>query len=153
MTTTALYRGKDKKTSKWCYGSYLKLDKTTYCFAEDYAAHPDNTEHFIVCDEMSDWGLPNKHTMIEVSPDTICRSTGLVDKYGNSIFEHDYVRTIFGRICEVVWFSSPQHCGWDLSPIANLKCAAPAERSMWSSEWLTMLGNKFDNPELMEDGK
>lgn len=151
MTTTALYRGKSKKTSKWCYGSYLKLDKTTYCFAEDYAAHPDNTKHFIVCDEMIDWGLPNRHTMIEVSPDTICRCTGLVDKHGNSIFEHDYVRTISGRICEVVWFSSPQHCGWDLTPVANLNCSAPAEKSMWSSKWLTVLGNKFDNPELMKD--
>lgn len=88
-----------------------------------------------------------------IDQDTICKCTGLVDKYGNSIFEHDYVRTIFGRICEVVWFSSPRHCGWDLTPVANLNCSAPAEKSMWSSEWLTVLGNKFDNPELMENRK
>ena len=30
-SSTALYRGKSKRTDKWYYGSYLKLDKTTYC--------------------------------------------------------------------------------------------------------------------------
>ena len=37
MTITALYRGKSKKTGKWYYGSYLKLNSS--------AARP---EHFIV---------------------------------------------------------------------------------------------------------
>lgn len=102
MTTTALYRGKSKETGRWYYGSYLSLDKTAYRFAEDYAAHPDNTEHFIVCDEMTDWGLPNKHIMIEVSPNTIGEFTGLLDKNNNKVFEGDILQ--FGeRVLAVYW--------------------------------------------------
>jgi len=85
-----------------------------------------------------------------VDPTTVCRCTGLMDKNGVPVYEHDYVRTMFGRICEVVWFSSPQHCGWDLIPVANLNFSAPSKNSLWASEWLTVLGNKFDNTELME---
>lgn len=88
--------------------------------------------------------------LILVDHTTVCRYTGLKDKNGIRIFEYDYVRTEFGRICEVVWFSSPQHCGWDLIPVANLSCSAPSKNSLWASEWLIVLGNKFDNIELME---
>ena len=56
MAREILFRGKDKDSGRWYYGNYMALNKTTYCVAEDYAAHPDNTEHFIVFDQMTDWG-------------------------------------------------------------------------------------------------
>ena len=89
--------------------------------------------------------------MLMVDHTTVCRYTGVKDKNGTKIFEHDYVRTIFGRICEVVWFSSPQHCGWDLVPVTNLNCDAPSKNSLWDPNWLIVVGNKFDNTELMEE--
>lgn len=33
---------------------------TTDAFAEDYEKKPVETKHYIVADEMTDWGLPNK---------------------------------------------------------------------------------------------
>lgn len=56
MAREILFRGKGKETGEWYYGNYLKIDKTTYCFAEDYEG-VNNTQHFIVYDEMTDWGL------------------------------------------------------------------------------------------------
>ena len=161
MTTTALYRGKSKKTGKWCYGSYLKLDKTTYCFAEDYAAHPDNTEHFIVCDEMTDWGLPNKHTMIEVSPDTIGEFTGLLDKNNNKVFEGDLLQ--FGdRVLAVYWdderfqwmakeaieypFREYPKEDWNYIELGWIAAEPAAVGEMTTP----IVGNIYDNPEMYE---
>ena len=158
-SSTALYRGKSKRTDKWYYGSYLKLDKTTYCFAEDYVAHPDNTEHFIVYDEMTDWGLPNKHTMIEVSPETIGQFTGLLDKNNNKVFDGDILQ--FGeRLLAVYWDSErfqwmakeavehPFHeypeKDWNY---INLGCIA-AEVACLGKMTTPIVGNIYDNPEM-----
>lgn len=83
MTITVLYRGKSKKTGKWYYGSYLKLNSS--------AARP---EHFIVSNYSG--------IMIEVEPETIGQFTGLLDKYNNKVFEDDLLQ--FGeRILAVYW--------------------------------------------------
>lgn len=134
-------RAKHYGTGEWVYGYYAEcvyyLDEETcgIIIPTDAILYPRNE-----LDEL-----------ITVDHTTACRYTGLKDKNGTKIFEHDYVRTIFGRICEVVWFSSPQHCGWDLNPVANLNCAAPSKNSLWDPNWLIIVGNKFDNTELMED--
>lgn len=83
MTITALYRGKSKKTGKWYYGSYLKLNSSAA-----------RLEHFIVSNYSG--------IMIEVSPDTIGEFTGLLDKNNNKVFEGDLLQ--FGdRILVVYW--------------------------------------------------
>lgn len=102
MAREILFRGKGAETGEWYYGNYLKMDKTTYCFAEDYAANPDNTEHFIVYDEMTDWGLPNTHKMVKVDPKTVGQYIGLLDKDNNKIFEDDILS--FGdKLILVYW--------------------------------------------------
>lgn len=143
MENEILFRGKCIDSGEWVYGYYVAVPEE-YSGKLIHAIFDPNESEHICMGEYKDYGWH------EVNPDTICRCTGLTDEHGNLIFEHDYVRTIFGRICEVVWFSSPQHCGWDLNPIANLNCSAPNKNSLWSSEWLTVLDNKFDNTELME---
>lgn len=80
-----LFRGKDPETGKWYEGFYMALSDTTYCFEKDYAAHPDNTKHYIVFDEMTDWGLPNRHLRADVDPTTVGQYTGLNDKNGKRI--------------------------------------------------------------------
>ena len=85
------FRGKgieEYDKDKWYYGYYIKLDKTTYCFKEDYETNKDNSEHKIVFDVMTDWGLPNQHKMADINIDTLGQFTGLKDKNGVEIYNY-----------------------------------------------------------------
>lgn len=159
MEHKILFRGKGKETGTWFYGSYLRLDKTTYCCAEDYASDPNNTEHFIVFDEMIDWGLPNKHKMVEVDPDTIGQFTGLLDRDNNKIFEDDILS--FGDELILVYWDGEAfrwmakkaiECPHRRYPDKNWDCidlgwigAEPAYTGKMTTQ---IVGNIHDNPEL-----
>ena len=88
-----------------------------------------------------------------VDPETVGQFTGLTDKNGKKIFEGDIVKTKYGRLCIVVWFSSPAHCGWDLNPIGSAEnciyTKAPDRSDLYKSCNLEVIGNIHDNPELI----
>lgn len=85
-------KGVDKDDKdRWYEGYYLALSDTTYCIKEDYEKNPDNTKHYIVFDQMTDWGLPNRHFQARINPDTLCQFTGILAKDGRKIFEGDIV--------------------------------------------------------------
>lgn len=80
---------------------------------------------------------------------TIGQFTGLRDKNSVEIYEGDIVRTEKGRVCKVVWFSSNAHCGFDLLPLED-KNSAPSASTIWKPENIEVIGNIYDNPELLE---
>lgn len=78
----------------------------------------------------------------EVDPDTICEFTGLYDKNKNMIYEHDIVQSWYGNEQEVKYGIWNCGCcydvyGWDI--LDN------------EDESLKVIGNIFDNPELLEE--
>lgn len=89
-------------------------------------------------------------SMIEVLPETVCEYIGVVDKNGVEIFEHDIVKTKYGRLCIVVWFSSPAHNGWDLKvvdTIGNIRdTKGPSANDLWASNNLEVVDNIHKNP-------
>lgn len=80
--------------------------------------------------------------------DTFGQYIGVNDKNGKEIYEMDIVRTNSGRLCKVVWFSSPQYQGWDLIPI-EAKNPAPKERELWKD--LEVIGNVHENSDLLKE--
>ena len=160
-----LFRGKDPETGKWYEGFYMALSDTTYCFKEDYAAHPDNTKHYIVFDEMTDWGLPNRHLRADVDPTTVGQYTGLNDKNGKRIFEGDIVKADngahssisvvkFGEYSPKMFYAMLAICCPGTQHLnANgfyLESTKHEDMILFKSRHLEVIGNITDNPELLE---
>lgn len=151
MSRKILFKAKRKDNGKWVEGYYCKLDETTYCISEDYERHPVPTHHYILQETMTDWGLPNKFYQFEIDPDTICQYTGLTDKNGKKIWEND--------ICdrkekhpEIVTYNKGD---WQLDysyALGKEKHFSACNLGFYACEreCVEVIGNVFDNPELLE---
>lgn len=55
-----------------------------------------------------------------------------VDKNYNYLYEGDYVKTKYGRICEIIWLNTNAFKGYDLQPVLELDKPAPDKEDMWN---------------------
>ena len=167
-----LFKGKDKDDGNWYEGYYLQLHDTTYCclpsdsVEEANRLNKENEHHYIVFEQMTDWGLPNKHLRAEVLPETVCQYTGLTDENGRNIFEGDIVKAtllpykkdrysigyiVFERGTFKVYITKSVHervyteyAGEDVKTYS-------IENNFLNRGYvLEVIGNIFDNPELLE---
>lgn len=149
--TEIFVNGKPIK-GQWVQGSYWRYDITTYCFKEDYEAHPDNTVHYILFDEMTDWGLPNRQFRADVIPETVGQYTGLTDKNGKRIFEGDFVRVDEGvkeafRVNDgEIKYAWGGFCVDAFGLLNSLNALANYEGVIRCE----VIGNVHDNPELLK---
>lgn len=131
-----LFRGKREDNASWIYGNYIYAPSNGDCYVYNICA-PDTPY---------DW--------YEIGLKSLGQYIGRKDKNGAKIFEGDIVRTEFGRLCIVVWFDSRLVCGWDLEPIKtseNLLHDAPRSEHVFDEEYLEIVGNIYDNPELLTE--
>lgn len=122
-----LFRGIDITTREWATGFYFEEAGS---FIKERPSSISTPTHFVV-------------------QKTVGQYIGVRDKNGVRIFEGDIVKTKTGRLCEVYWFSSPNMSGWDLRPV-ELKNQAPTSYDLFKSDNLEVVGNIYDNPELLE---
>lgn len=71
MKKTAFYRGKKLSNGEWIYGFYMNKDG----------------KHIIVNTTCGNLGMG-----LEVDGETVGEFTGLMDKHGNKVFEHDIIK-------------------------------------------------------------
>lgn len=136
-----LFRGKIIGITDWSHGYYAKSGEN----------------HFILLDTDSE----DNYSI--VSPETVGQYTGLTDdKNGTKIFEGDIVKLTdksFGyKWKAVVEFGNPNGnytWGWQLKPIGKAKnvntdilCWIEMEET---GAYCEVIGNIYDNPELLED--
>lgn len=120
-----LFRGKEIGTKKWIEGDLIHSLGHTYC---GYYAE----------------------TLGEVDPISIGEYTGMKDAKGQRIFEGDIVAAHLDRlnpsdttVCFVAWGDYAWRiCQRDCSPDA----LEPCDAGVW-----TVIGNIYDNSELLED--
>lgn len=152
-----LFKGKRIDNGEWVEGYYIYHIKRTLYPCGDKLS-PEDEQHAIMCDGFSDWGMPRDTVHYDIDPDTLCQYTGLTDKNGNKIFENDIVKCCSVDITEKylefvseVFFRDgtwlvrePDDCedllyGYDDS----LKWVSHVPE-------IEVIGNVFDNPELLE---
>lgn len=135
----------------------------------------DNGEWVIGFYHWTNWINPQTKEIVEVThsilpidyqdsyhvdPSTICQCTGLKDKNGKLIWENDVVKDLFSDTYAPIRYGSYQNC-FDSTKAEHIGFYVD-----WSGKytknyrkdlgyWIHMvdaevIGNKFDNPELLE---
>lgn len=124
-----LFRGKRIDNDEWTEGYLFKQWNRTFLL----------------------WGMtgdiPN---MIEVIPETVGQYTGLTDKNSKKIFEGDIVKTtsVIGKNIYEVCFSEARR-GW--FPFACGDGCGCCEDEVECPEYVEIIGNIYDNKEILED--
>lgn len=147
MNNRYLYKAKRIDNGEWVEGSLVSTPKADEEFKAIIIPLDDNGEYTE--------GIDDKCLGFEfwykVDENTLCQCTGLKDKNGKLIWENDIVRKVdtnaLGyhreRICTVSYEKSGY---WNI--ITTLG------DGYWIGEFekeqLEVIGNKFDNPELLE---
>lgn len=120
-----LFKAKRKDNGKWIEGNYFRHWEKAYILF--------GTTNYI----------PN---MTEVEPATICQFTGLVDMDGIKIWENDIVK--FENVYSIPHIGRVRYYA-GAKPISDNKYSV--DLAECNKEDLKVLGNIFDNTELMEE--
>ena len=140
------FRARRKNSQKWLEGYYVRVLETA-------GYHSPAFCHYIIFQE-TDSG---RVCRAEISPDTLCRCTGVRDKNNRLIFEHDIVRReIWNKdmIGEVVW-SDIGLTGFFLEAVdknrKGVSHSFPISRGSfdddeWNANTDEVIGNIFDCP-------
>lgn len=134
-----LFKAKRVDNGEWVQGYYVKglnmYDKEVYLIFEP------NTM-FYSSGETDGW--------YKVDPSTICRCTGSKDKNGKLIWEHDIVQDKRGSLYKTFWRDKYYQFSW--ACIKSDIFRIGAKWDLWSFKRfeIEVIGNMFDNPELVE---
>lgn len=127
-----LFRGKRKDNSEWVEGYYACIGETPVIFTGEL--------------DFSKWDIRAKMNVI--IPETVGQFTGLTDRNGKRIFEGDIVER-----GDRIWVIE-----YDVMCAQFVMKIYTKNSVFWNrsfdfvpSEWCEVIGNIFDNPELLEN--
>lgn len=129
------------------FRAWSNHEKRMYYLSNSYGddMHIEASNHsWGVFDGTKDRAVANNHY-----GDTLMSWIGRSDKNGTEIYDNDIVKTKHGRFCLVNWKETPSFIGFDLSPIESTN-KNPDEYDLWKSENLEVVGNRFENSELLK---
>lgn len=98
------------------------------------------------CDDWTVTGI----NFYEIDPNTICQCTGLKDKNGELIWENDIVRDKEGNCYKAFWQNNYYQFSWICVKSDIFQIGTKWDLYIWRSYEIAVIGNTFDNPELLE---
>ena len=153
------FRGKEIDTGKWVYGGLFKEPAPPQCFEKTL-----EDKYWIVYPDpryMPDWNLPYQMVRTDVEKETIGQYTGLKDKNGKEIYERDIVLYQDWEQCYegggndsfinkgIVEYNE-SNCCFNVTERATIDIEDVLYEG---NEDLEVIGNIYDNPELLEEGE
>lgn len=131
-----LFRGKDLETGEWVYGYF------TYCCSRYDDPEKESVADIIPVDTDRIYtGEYNCHQVHEVDINTVGQFTGLVDKNGTKIFEGDVLESDYRPNAQIHTIRLL------VTDIRNFGKDKPCEMF---ARLYSVIGNIYDNPELLE---
>lgn len=155
MAREILFKGKRADNGKWIRGDLITTPFIRNTTQQNIVYILDVTKAEYDCFE----DLTEDNGYFEVYPETVCQYTGLTDKNGRKIFEGDIVKTkFFGKDNG----NGQNFADYDIFKIVYKDGIYLLEnnRRRFSAQYIPdmmgngikVIGNIFDNPELMEEG-
>lgn len=142
MEDRYLFKAKRVDNGEWVKGYFVQTVESSYIVVP--------YKHSTICGEGS---------VIEIDKSTICQCTGLKDKNGNLIWENDVVKKFSSTeiavgISRIVFGEYSLNLGWCAEGLRSL-CKYDIRVfnvgfSHWDAAQCEIIGNIFDNPELLE---
>ena len=135
MNREILFKAKRIDNGEWVEGYYCKWKqiRRTICIAEEK-----------IVDCIIVWMSDGSMLRYEIDPDTLCQYTGLTDKNGMKIWENDILKCGVNSV--VVW--NKKYASWCLRKKRWLYDQFFGDSV--EPEDVEVVGNTFDNPELLE---
>lgn len=136
MEDRYLFKAKRIDNGEWVQGALL--DRESHCLIGQEIKFSPYIEH--EC----------KIVGYEVDRNTICQCTGLKEKNGNLIWENDIVKDKHSNFYKAFWRNNYYQFSWIC--VKSDVFSIGAKRDLWSfkSFEIEVIGNIFDNPELLE---
>jgi hypothetical protein len=118
-------------SGQWVYGYYVKIDERNSYIYPSYQSDSDTpTIPTLVCTE------------------TVGLFIGRKDKVGHELYDQDLVRTKNQKVLKIIW-NSMGAGGWWFVEMKNMELYHVSEVNL---DELELVGNYYDNPELLEAG-
>lgn len=159
MNREILFRGKRVDNGEWAEGylfdnDFVEAERKYFIGYLVIEKYKGNT-----CDEWDITGID----FCEVDPDTICQYTGRTDKNGKKIFEGDILRGFQYPFChdgeynyyaEIIFANCSFMTYTHKNPLSCVRGISDGNTELmecWVSEDWEIIGNIFDNFELLEE--
>lgn len=112
---------------------------------------------YMFCPNLADYDcfedFSEENGIFEVEPSTICQCTGLRDKNGKLIYEDDIAKDDKGNLYKAFWQDNHYQFSWMCVKSEKLPIGAKWNFDCFREYEMEVIGNVFDNPELLEGGK
>lgn len=133
MEDRYLFKAKRLDNGEWVQGNIL-LDIEKNKPSETYRIYP--VDHVDICRI--------------VDETTICQWTGLKDKNGKLIWENDIVKDEHGNLYKAFWQNNYYQFSWICVSSEIFQSGIKWDLYVMRSFEIEVIGNIFDNPELLE---
>ena len=138
MEDRYLFKAKFDDSDRWVKGQLVEVNGT-------YLIIPNHASKILA-------GWFSASNVVEVKKDTICQCTGLKDKNGKLIWENDVV-AYWDTYSTESGYAEADCIGkvvWDAETISFQVTNRLSAESYEVLDECSVIGNKFDNPELLE---